>query len=367
MFKPPEVSADIVTVIGGVLPVDPKSLLLRVDGHAGIGGGHVMRCLALAQAWQDAGGLAAFASAGLAPSLCERIRSEGFDCTAISAESGGAGDAASTAAIAREIRARTVVIDGYHFAPGFRAPLHADGLLTMAIDDNGEAGPCADHLILNQNIHAAPTLYPDAGSRTKLLLGTRYALLRREFRRSIRRNIRRDGAVRTILVTLGAVDRDNTTGSVIEALRSLDLAGATVDIVAGGANPHGAAISRACTAVPGARIVADPGAGMAELIAGADLAITAGGTTMWELSAMGVPFIAVVVAENQRLSTLAMTALGFPCVTAENVIGKLPEKLRMLIGDAARRQQLAAAGQRLVDGKGASRVCAEISKLALAT
>lgn len=256
------------------------------------------------------------------------------------------------------------MIDGYHFGPGFRAPLHGEGLVTVAIDDNGEAGSCADHLILNQNIHAAPALYPNAGSRTKLLLGTRYALLRREFRRCIRRNARRDGAVRTILVTLGAADRGNVTGSVIEALRGLDLGGAAVEIIAGGANPHGAAISRACSAVPSARIVPDPGTGMAELVAGADLAITAGGTTMWELSAMGVPFIAVIVAENQRLSTLAMAALGFPCVTAENVIGKLPEKLRTLIGDAARRQQLAAAGQRLVDGEGAPRVCAEISKLA---
>ena len=358
-------SADIVAVSGEVLPVDPTSLLLRVDGHAAIGGGHVMRCLALAQAWQDAGGRAAFSSAGLAPSLHERIRGEGFDCKVISAESGGAEDATATAARAREVSARTVVIDGYHFGPGFRAPLHADGLLTMAIDDNGDANHCADHLILNQNIHAAPALYPDAGGRTKLLLGTRYALLRREFRRSIRRNVRRDGAVRTILVTLGAVDRDNVTVDVIEALRRLDLGGAAVKIIAGGANPHGTAISQACTKVPGARIVGDPGAGIAELIAGADLAITAGGTTMWELSAMGVPFIAVVVAENQRLSTLAMTALGFPCITAENVIDKLPEKLRTLIGDAARRQRLAAAGQRLVDGEGAPRVCAEISKLAL--
>lgn len=347
------------------MPVDQTSLLLRVDGHAAIGGGHVMRCLALAQAWHDAGGRAAFASAGLAPSLRERIAQEGFACMAISAESGGAEDAASTAAIAREISARTVVIDGYHFGPGFRAPLHGDGFVTMAIDDNGEAGPCADHLILNQNIHAAPALYPDAGRRTKLLLGTRYALLRREFRRSIRRNIRRDGAVRTILVTLGAVDRDNVTASVIEALRSLDLAGAAVEIVAGAANPHRPAIDEACFAVPGARIVADPGAGMAELLAAADLAITAGGTTMWELSALGVPFITVVVAENQRLSTLAMTALGYPCVMAKDVIGKLPEKLRTLIGDAAQRQSLAAAGQRLVDGEGAPRVCAEISKLAL--
>lgn len=363
MFKPPEVSAEVIAVMGGVLPVDPMSLLLRVDGHAAIGGGHVMRCLALAQAWQDAGGWAAFASAGMAPSLRERVAQEGFACSEIAAESGSAGDAASTAAIAGEISARIVVIDGYHFGPGFRAPLHAGGLVTMAIDDNGEAGPCADHLILNQNIHAAPALYPNAGSRTKLLLGTRYALLRREFRRNIRRSVSRDGSVRTILVTLGAVDRDNVTGSVIEALRSLDLAGAAVEIVAGGANPHGASINQASTAVAGARIVTDPGVGMAELMAGADLAITAGGTTMWELSAMGVPFIAVIVAENQRLSTLAMAALGFPCVMAANVAGELPEKLRALMGNAALRQELAAAGQRLVDGEGAARVCGAISNL----
>ena len=72
------------------------------------------------------------------------------------------------------------------------------------------------------------------------------------------------------------------------------------------------------------RIVADPGAGMAEVIAGADLAITAGGTTMWELSAMGVPFIAVIVAENQRLSTLANPASAAPDVMVEDMMMSKP-------------------------------------------
>lgn len=338
--------------------------MLRVDGHPEIGGGHVMRCLALAQAWRDAGGRVTFACAKLAPSLGERIAQEGFASSSILDKPGSSADAAATASIAEEHAARSVVIDGYHFGREFRRPLREAGLATIAVDDNGEADSCGDRLILNQNIHAAPGLYPRSGPRAKLLLGTRYVLLRREFRSRIRRKVRCDGMVRRILVTLGSADRDNVTGRVIEALKGLDLGVGAIDIVTGGANPHAAAIARASADLPGARIVGDPGTGMADLIAGADLAITAGGTTMWELSALGVPFIAIVVAENQRLSVEAMAALGFPSITVDNVVPSLRERLRDLMNDAARRQALSATGQRLVDGEGAPRVCAEILQLA---
>jgi UDP-2,4-diacetamido-2,4,6-trideoxy-beta-L-altropyranose hydrolase len=322
-----------------------------------------MRCIALAQAWTDNSGRAAFASANLAPSLLDRIRDEGFDCSAIAAEPGGLADAAATATTALQASARVVVIDGYHFGQDYRAPLHAAGLATAAIDDNGEAGPCGDNLILNQNIHAAPTLYAAGGCRAKLLLGTRYVLLRREFQQRIRRGASRDGPVRNVLVTLGAVDRDNVTERVMQAMQDVDLDGAAVRIIAGGANPHRTALGRAAGSLPGAQIISEPGAAMADLIAGADLAVTAGGTTMWELAALGVPFLPVVVAENQRLSAKAMAALGYPTVLAENIAGELPAKLQGLIRDAGLRRSLAAAGQRLVDGDGASRVCTEIAAL----
>jgi hypothetical protein len=58
-----------------------------------------------------------------------------------------------------------------------------------------------------------------------------------------------------------------------------------------------------------------------------------------------------------------MAALGYPTILAENIAEELPGKLQALIHDAALRRSLAAAGQRLVDGAGASRVCTEIEAL----
>lgn len=323
-----------------------------------------MRCLALAQAWREAGGSAAFASATLASSLRQRILDEGFQCYLIAVNSGSQDDAAETAAIAGRCSAATVAIDGYHFDDRFRKPLHAAGLLTVAIDDNGEVGHCTDALIVNQNIHASADLYRNGEARSKLLLGTDYVLLRREFRDRIRAAGSSSGPVGNILVTMGAADRDNATSRVIQSLREVSMPGIEIQVVVGGENPHGREIEEACSSLSGAHAEPDPGAGMAALIARADIAVTAGGSTMWELAAMGVPFVSIVVAENQRRSASAMGALGFPSVTAANIEAELPSRMRELIPDAARRQLLSDTGRRLVDGQGASRVCREILELA---
>jgi UDP-2,4-diacetamido-2,4,6-trideoxy-beta-L-altropyranose hydrolase len=322
-----------------------------------------MRCLALAQAWREAGGRAVFAAAAVAPSLRQRILNEGFSYCSIAADPGSQGDAGETAAVAQQYSAAAVVIDGYHFGDRFRDPLRAAGLVTVAIDDNGEVGHCGDDIIVNQNIHASGAMYGHGETTSKLLLGTGYVLLRREFRDALRTIKRQDGPVRNLLITLGAADQHNVTHRVIASLRPADMGEIEVRVVIGGANPHAAAIEKACSNLPAAQALRDPGAGMADLIAGADVAICAGGSTMWELAAMGVPFISVVIAENQRLAASAMESLGFPSVIAQDVESELPGVLRQLIPDALRRRQLADTGRRLVDGQGASRVCDEVRRL----
>ncbi|HET6222460.1 MAG TPA: UDP-2,4-diacetamido-2,4,6-trideoxy-beta-L-altropyranose hydrolase, partial [Dongiaceae bacterium] len=219
-------------------PADPPVLLLRTDGGPEIGGGHVMRCLALAQAWREEGGRALFTAATLAPALRRRLADEGFDCLEIPAPRGGADDLSATIAAARANGVAAVVVDGYRFAPAYRQSLRDAGFKVAAVDDNDEIGACVDDLVINQNCHASEALYPDRAPYNRLLLGTDYALLRREFREWQGPPRQLPPVARHVLVTLGAADPDNVTARVIDGLAPVLPVGTEATIVIGGSNPH---------------------------------------------------------------------------------------------------------------------------------
>ena len=93
----------------------PGTVIIRADASVAMGTGHVMRCLALAQAWQDEGGECIFAMAEASPSLEERVRSEKIEIVTITASPGSPQDAAQFAELAGKHHACWVVVDGYQF------------------------------------------------------------------------------------------------------------------------------------------------------------------------------------------------------------------------------------------------------------
>jgi len=340
------------------------ALILRADGGPSIGGGHIMRCLALAQAWSETGGRAVFCAAMLAPSLQQRLVDEGFGCVAVEVDAGGAADAEAAVAVAKSFGARVIVVDGYQFPVAFREWLHDAGLKIAALDDNGEIGSYVDDLVINQNRHASPALYAQRTGHTRLLLGTEYALLRREFRgwRGPPRTF--PASARQLLVTLGAADPLNVTADVIACIGPALAANTEIVVVVGGSNPHADAIATEAAQLPHCRLVRDPGGEMARLMAAADLAVCAGGSTMWEMACMGVPFIPIVIADNQRQAAAAIARDGYPAIGRAAVLRELPAAVAALAADAGRREALSRRGRQLVDGRGAERVCAALRELA---
>src|ERR1700675_1782319 len=115
-------------------------LLIRADASLAIGTGHVMRCLALAQAWKDAGGRAIFAIAQSTPAIEERLRDERFDVERAPVPVGSVADAEETARLAHKHGALWSVIDGYEFGAEYQTNLKGHGLRVLFIDDNGHAG-----------------------------------------------------------------------------------------------------------------------------------------------------------------------------------------------------------------------------------
>src|ERR1700758_4894117 len=100
-----------------------QALVFRADATVAMGTGHVMRCLALAQAWQDRGGNCVFAMAKTMPSVEDRLRSEGIEVVVLPASAGSTDDAALLVELATQKRTSWVVVDGYGFSAEYQSHL----------------------------------------------------------------------------------------------------------------------------------------------------------------------------------------------------------------------------------------------------
>src|SRR5437899_8991517 len=213
--------------------MDSRKLLIRADANVKIGTGHVMRCLALAQAWQDRGGDVVFAMAESSAGIDERLRLEQAQNSRLDAMPGSADDAAQQASLVQEVQADWAVVDGYHFDSAYQRFLKDEGLQLLVIDDYGHAGYYSADVVVNQNISAKESLYPSREEYTRLCLGLDFVLLRREFKawREWKREIAL--VAQKMLVTMGGSDRENVTSAVLRAVRLVDVQGVEFVVVVG--------------------------------------------------------------------------------------------------------------------------------------
>lgn len=318
-----------------------------------------MRCLALAEAWTELGGHTLFAMTETTPATETQLRSLGAGSSLLTAVSGGVEDALETAALAARLDAVWIVADGYKFADGYQQTLRRDGRRVLFIDDDGRYPRYEADLVLNQNLHAAEPLYPARAAHTRLLLGPRYALLRGQFRKSTPPLRFFPADAKRILVTLGGADPANATQTVIEALQSLQDEHLEVIVLVGASNPHGRKLEAAVAAAPTRITLRYDAKNMPELMAWADLAISAAGSTTLELAYMGVPMLLLVLADNQapvaeRLCAVgAARSLGWARTASAAAMASAVQRL---ISSPDKRAELSRTAQALVDGQGALRV-----------
>ncbi|MEM9543294.1 MAG: UDP-2,4-diacetamido-2,4,6-trideoxy-beta-L-altropyranose hydrolase [Cyanobacteria bacterium P01_E01_bin.42] len=338
---------------------NPAPLIIRADASRQIGTGHLMRGLALARGWQGIGGQVIFAVATELGDLQGRLQAEGMTVHRLSSDPGSIEDGEETVNLAKMLRSTRLVVDGYHFDARYQQQIKTAGFKLLVIDDCGDAGHYYADLVLNQNIYARESLYPHREPQTQLLLGSRYVLLRPEFLawRDWQREI--PEVARKILVTLGGSDPDNVTLKVIEALQQVKVRDLEVVAIVGASNPHyeqlQGVVQQSQLSISLKRNVMD----MPELIAWADVAIAAGGSTNWELAFMGLPTLIIVLADNQKeiareLDKLgAAIDLGWHETLSTREIASRCGSLAIATTQRASLQQRTA---KLIDGKGVERL-----------
>jgi UDP-2,4-diacetamido-2,4,6-trideoxy-beta-L-altropyranose hydrolase len=343
-----------------------STLLIRADTNLQIGTGHVMRCLALAQAWRDAGGQVVFVTAHESPSLEARLRMEGIEVTRLSSGPGSIDDAVQTIDLARKRSVDWIALDGYHFGSLYQRKFRG-GPYLLVLDDYGHAEHYYADVVLNQNLYAKDDLYPNREPHTRLLLGSRYVLLRREFSkwREWKREIPQ--AAHKILVTLGGSDPNNMTLQVVHALHSVNLEGLEVVVTVGGNNPY---VEEIQSAIRRARLftrMESDVMNMPDLMAWAELAISAAGSTCWELAFMGLPSMIMTVAKNQERAAkvLAEKKVFLLLGSASKVEGEdIVQGVKKLSLTREARQELSINGKALIDGCGVYRVLQTLSEIA---
>ncbi len=334
------------------------TMLVRADATTAIGSGHVMRCLALAQGWQDAGGDVTFAAAGLGDTLRRRLVDEGITVVELDARPGSRRDAEATVVHARQAGADWIVADGYDFDATYQQRLREAGPKLLVLDDYGHADHYHADLVVNLNLDADESMYANRDPATRLLLGTRYALLRREFRRHGDRDRSTPPIARHVLVTFGGSDLRDMAAVTIRAIHRIDEVEFETIVIAGCQDLQTRLLPLAANGPQRIEVLGHVSEMAARMIR-ADLAVAAAGGTSWERALLSLPSLVVTVAENQRSIAEALhragaaTNLGMWHDVREET---LAEAIRSAALDESLRRQQAASAGRIVDGRGAERV-----------
>ncbi|MBD2201233.1 UDP-2,4-diacetamido-2,4,6-trideoxy-beta-L-altropyranose hydrolase [Calothrix sp. FACHB-1219] len=338
-------------------------VVIRTDASSNIGTGHLMRCLALAHVWQAKVGEPIFVISTETMHLEARLTAENFQIFYLPAHLHSHEDARETSRIAQELNAKWVIVDGYNFDSDYQKIIKNSGLNLLFIDDYGHAKRYYADLVLNQNISGDNDLYSNRELYTQILLGNNYVLLRREFLQWKEWQRYHPPIASKLLITMGGADTNNVTLKIIQALNILKINGIEAIVVVGGSNSHYEQLRLASQNSQFPIRLEKNVTNMPELMAWADVAITAGGSTCWELAFMGLPSLILSLAENQKAIAQKLDYMGVSIYLGwhEDVsAAEIGSALTDLLIAAHTRVEMTRRGQELVDGEGSKRVLSHL-------
>ncbi len=310
-----------------------------------IGGGHVVRCHALARQLAVLGWRPGFQVNPQAPATVPFLEEEFLTNS-------------------DDFGATLVVVDDYARDAEAERALRGKALVLMAMDDLADRHHDCDVLLdptPGRTVDEYAGKVPDG---CRLLLGPNHALLRPEFRLA-RRRARTRLSVDRVLIAPGQTDPHDLASLAVAAVMHA-LPQARIDVVLGAAASNLTRLKEMAGTHPAGYITVHvdlDGAAMAERMIAADLAIGAAGGSTWERCVIGLPSLVVTVAENQRDNAAALERDG-----AARYVGSvemlsvdvLAEAISTIAQDEHALSAMSRRAAELCDGRGAFRAAAAV-------
>lgn len=294
---------------------------LFTEAGSAVGLGHLARCVALYDAFEDLGCVCELVVSGeAAPRVVDdrHVRVEDWR------------DPSLLAGFLQDTD--IAVVDSYQADADLRAQVAAAVPEVVYLDDTARLAYPAG-FVVNGNPSAGALEWPLA-MQARPLLGVTYQLLRTPFAQPTARATHR--VISRILVMSGGTDAAGAL-STFEGLVSRQFPDAEIDVVSG------------------VRSAEEMLSAMLE----ADIALTAAGQTLYELAATGTPAVVVTVADNQEAQARAFADAGAMALAGRwgearttREVGRLLDVLR----NPGVRDEMSVTARRLVDGRGSQRV-----------
>lgn len=318
-------------------------VFIITEGGKDIGLGHVARCCSLYDAFAQRGVAPTFVLNGnTAKGLLKNRRKKVFDWLR---------DDRKLFAMVRG--ADIAVIDSYLAPLSFYKKISGLVNIPAYLDDNKRID-YPKGFIVNGTLHAEKIGYPKKEGIT-YLLGSRYIPIRKEFWDVGEKEI--SDKLKSIMVTFGGNDAIGITPKILKLLRK-NYPGLIKNVIIGKSFQNIDQIKK--EADNNTILIYYPGSEkMKKVMLESDIAISAGGQTLYELARVGLPVSGVRISENQELNLRGFHESGFLKFVGRHDDDDLDRKIIETIEGFSRKEERkssSSVGRRLIDGQGAKRV-----------
>lgn len=337
-------------------------ILFRADGNGTIGTGHIMRCLSLADEFKNLGRDSFFVCAD--SSVLELIKSRGYEVCVLSTDYSKPEEEIEILVKKPCFKeADFIIVDSYFVTKNYFAALRK-AKKVIYFDDF-----CSDYevnAIINYNIYADVKEYEKHFLTKKpiLFLGPSYAPLRKEFSDISIRETREKAE--DILILTGGADPHHIAINLINELGNRKKDNRTYHFVVGAMSSDYSQIKEFEGKLP--IVIHKNVTKMSELMLKCDIAVSAAGSTLYELCSCKVPVITYTFADNQLAGAKAFSKDNIMIQIGDvrnnpGFFHDVFESIDKLAGDYKTRKEMAERGRALVDGRGAERLAKELEKL----